>query len=137
MEALKYNTAIAAMMELVNALHEENCCERQIVTDLVLMLAPIAPHFADENWERLGNRESVFDAAWPTWDPALMVDGTVEVVIQVSGKTRSKVSVDRDAAEDEVLAAALKDETTLRFTSGKETRKVVYVPNRLINIVVG
>jgi leucyl-tRNA synthetase len=137
MEALKYNTAIAAMMELVNALHEENCCERQIVTDLVLMLAPIAPHFAEENWERLGNRESVFDAAWPTWDPALMVDGTVEVVIQVSGKTRSKVSVDRDAAEDEVLAAALKDETTLRFTSGKETRKVVYVPNRLINIVVG
>jgi leucyl-tRNA synthetase len=137
MEVLKYNTAIAAMMELVNALHEENCHERQIVTDLVLMLAPIAPHFAEENWERLGHPGSVFDARWPGWDPALMVDGRVEVVVQVSGKTRSKVSVDRDAAEDEVLAAAMKDETTLRFTSGKETRKVVYVPNRLINIVVG
>jgi leucyl-tRNA synthetase len=136
MEALKYNTAIAAMMELVNALRDENCCERQIVSDLVVMLAPITPHFAEENWERLGNRASVFDADWPAWDPALMVDGTVEVVVQVSGRTRSKVSVGRDASQDEVLAAALQDETTRRFTAGKETRKVVYVPNRLINIVV-
>jgi leucyl-tRNA synthetase len=136
-EVLKYNTAIAAMMELVNALREENCCERQIVTDLVLMLAPIAPHFAEENWERLGNQGSVFDATWPSWDPGLMVDGTVEVVVQVSGKTRSKVSVGRDAAQEVVLAAAMEDETTRRFTAGKETRKVVYVPNRLINIVVG
>jgi leucyl-tRNA synthetase len=137
MEELKYNTAIAAMMELVNALHDENCCERQIVTDLVVMLAPITPHFSEENWERLGNNGSVFDAAWPTWDPGLMVEGTVEVVVQVSGKTRSKVSVGRDADQEEVLAAAMKDETTIRFTSGKETRKIVYVPNRLINIVVG
>jgi leucyl-tRNA synthetase len=137
MGVLKYNTAIAAMMELVNALREENCCERQIVTDLVLMLAPIAPHFAEENWERLGNTGSVFDATWPAWDPGMMVDETVEVVVQVSGKTRSKVSVGRDAGQDEVLAAAMEDETTRRFTAGKETRKVVYVPNRLINIVVG
>jgi leucyl-tRNA synthetase len=137
MEELKYNTAIAAMMELVNALREENCSERQIVEDLVVMLAPIAPHFAEECWERLGHGDSVFQARWPHWDPALMVEGTVEVVVQVSGKTRSKVSVGRDAAEDEVLAAALQDDTTRRFTEGKETRKVVYVPNRLINIVVG
>jgi leucyl-tRNA synthetase len=137
MEELKYNTAIAAMMELVNALREENCCERQIVTDLIVMLAPIVPHFSEENWERLGHTSSVFEAKWPSWDPTLMVEGTVEVVVQVSGKTRSKVSVGRDAAEEEVLAAALEDETTRRFTAGKETRKVVYVPNRLINIVVG
>ena len=137
MAELKYNTAIAAMMELVNALREENCCERQIVTDLVVMLAPITPHFSEENWERLGHPASVFEATWPSWDPAQLVDGTVEVVVQVSGRTRSKVSVGRDAAEAEVLAAALRDDTTRRFTDGKETRKVVYVPNRLINIVVG
>jgi leucyl-tRNA synthetase len=136
MEELKYNTAIAAMMELVNALREENCCERQIVQDLVVMLAPIVPHFSEENWERMGNTTSVFDARWPGWDPSLMIEGTVDVVVQVSGKTRSKVSVGRDADEEEVLAAALKDEITRRFTEGKERRKVIYVPNRLINIVV-
>ncbi len=136
MEELKYNTAIAAMMELVNALREENCCERQIVEDLVVMLAPITPHFAEENWERLGHGGSVFEARWPGWDSALLVEGTVEVVVQVGGKTRSKVSVPRNAGQDEVLAAALGDEATRRFTDGRSTRKVVYVPNRLINIVV-
>ncbi|MEO8200850.1 MAG: leucine--tRNA ligase [Gemmatimonadota bacterium] len=137
MEGLKYNTAIAAMMELVNALREENCCERQIIEDLVLMLAPIAPHFAEENWERLGHTTSIFEAKWPTWDTELMIEGTVDIVIQVSGRTRSKIAVGRGAAEDEVLEAARRDETTRRFIDGKEVRKVIYVPNRLINIVVG
>jgi leucyl-tRNA synthetase len=136
MEALKYNTAIAAIFELVNVLREDNCVERRVVEDLVVMLAPIVPHFAEECWERLGHSTSVFDARWPSYDPALLVEGTVEVVVQVSGKTRSKVMVDRDAPEAEVLEAARADVTTRRFIDGKETRKVIYVPNRLINIVV-
>jgi leucyl-tRNA synthetase len=137
MEELKYNTAIAAMMELVNALREENCIERQIVEDLVVMLSPLAPHFSEECWERLGHQESVFTARWPRFDENLVVDSTVEVVVQVSGKTRSRVMVGRDAPEDEVLQAAQADATTRRFIEGKQTRKVIYVPNRLINIVVG
>ena len=100
------------------------------------MLAPIVPHFAEECWERLGHQASVFDAQWPQWDPKLVVEGTVEVVVQVSGRTRSKVMVGRDAPEAEVLKAATADATTRRFIEGKETRKVIYVPNRLINIVV-
>ncbi|MDQ2669932.1 MAG: class I tRNA ligase family protein, partial [Gemmatimonadota bacterium] len=136
-ESLRYNTAIAALMELVNTLREDNCCDRRPVEDLVVMLAPFAPHFAEECWERLGHTESVFEARWPAYDPALTVEDDVEVAIQVNGKTRSRVVVPRDAGQDAVVAAAQADDTTARFTSGKEIRKVIYVPNRLLNLVVG
>jgi leucyl-tRNA synthetase len=137
MEALSYNTAIAALMELLNAVRESNCIERHLVKELVVMLAPFAPHFAEECWERLGHETSVFDAGWPTWDPALTVEDRIEIVIQVNGKTRSRVEVARGAGEEAVLRAALADETTLRFTGGKEIRKRIYVPGRLVNLVVG
>jgi leucyl-tRNA synthetase len=101
------------------------------------MLAPFAPHFAEESWERLGHSRSVFEAQWPAWSEDLVVEDQVEVVIQIGGKTRSKVSVPRDAGQEQVVAAAQKDAAVRRFTEGKEVRKVVYVPNRLLNLVVG
>ncbi len=101
------------------------------------MLAPFAPHFAEECWERLGHTESVFDASWPGWDEGLVVEDQVEVVVQVNGKTRSKVQVARDADEETVVAAALRDAAVGRFVEGKTVRKRVYVPNRLLNLVVG
>jgi leucyl-tRNA synthetase len=101
------------------------------------MLAPFAPHFAEENWERLGHDSSIFDARWPTWDERLTVEETVEIAVQVSGKTRSRVTVPRGADEAAVVAAAQDDAAVRRFTEGKEVRKVVYVPNRLLNLVVG
>ena len=135
LEELRYNTSIAAMMELVNTLRADNCCERSVVEDLVIMLAPFAPHFAEEAWERMGHEHSVFEARWPTWNEALVVEDEVEVVIQVNGKTRSKVRVSRDAAEDAVLAAAMGDTTVARFIDGKQVRKRIYVPGRLVNFV--
>ena len=137
MEELRYNTSIAALMELVNALRTENCAHRSMVEGLIVMLAPFAPHFAEESWERLGHATSVFDARWPAWDPGLVVEDQVEVVVQIGGKTRSRVSVPRDADEGAVVAAAQRDAAVRRFTEGKEVRKVVYVPNRLLNLVVG
>jgi leucyl-tRNA synthetase len=137
MEELRYNTSIAALMELVNAFRTDSCTHRSLVEGLVIMLAPFAPHFAEESWERLGHTTSVFDARWPDWDEGLVVEDQVEVVIQVSGKTRSRVSVPRDAVEKDVVAAAQRDAAVRRFTDGKEVRKVVYVPNRLLNLVVG
>jgi leucyl-tRNA synthetase len=137
MEELHYNTAIAALMEFVNTLRAESCTHRDMVEGLVLMLAPFAPHFAEENWERLGHGTSVFEARWPGWDEGLVVEDQVEVVIQVSGKTRGRVSVPRDAGEGEVVAAAQRDAAVRRFTEGKEVRKVVYVANRLLNLVLG
>ena len=137
MEELRYNTSIAALMELVNALRTESCTQRTLVEGLIIMLAPFVPHFAEESWERLGHPTSVFDARWPEWNEALTVEDNVEVVIQVSGKTRSRVSVPRDAEQGAVVEAAQRDAAVRRFTEGKEVRKVVYVPNRLLNLVVG
>ena len=109
----------------------------ELAEGLVIMLAPFAPHFAEESWERLGHGTSIFEASWPTWSEDLVVEDQVEVVIQVGGKTRSKVSVPRDAEEKAVVAAAQRDVAVKRFTEGKEVRKVVYVKNRLLNLVVG
>jgi len=137
LENLHYNTAIAALMELVNHMKECGCRDREMVQDLVVMLAPVAPHFAEENWERLGNQGSVFDSGWPGWDEKLVVSDEIEIPVQVNGKTRSKVRVARGAGEAAVLASATADATVRRFTDGKEIRKVIHVPDRLINIVVG
>ena len=133
---LGYNTAIAAMMELLNALRDSNCCARQIVKDMIIMVAPFAPHFAEECWERLGGRDTVFDAGWPSWDEAMTQDSTIEVVVQVNGKTRGTVRVSRGAAEAAVLSLATRDATVNRAIDGKEIRKVIFVPDRLINLVV-
>jgi leucyl-tRNA synthetase len=137
MEELRYNTSIAALMELVNALRADNVCDKAVAEELVIMLAPFAPHFAEELWERMGHTSSVFDARWPEWDEGLVVDDTVEVVVQVNGKTRTRVQVRRGADEDSVVAAALGDATVLRFAEGKTVRKRIYVANRLLNLVVG
>ncbi|HEX6645409.1 MAG TPA: leucine--tRNA ligase, partial [Gemmatimonadales bacterium] len=135
-ENLSFNTAIAAYMELVNTLRDAGSADRRIVEDLVVMVAPFAPHFAEECWERLGHGGSVFDERWPEWEESLTVDDSVEVAVQVGGKTRSRVVVRRDAGEEATVAAALLDDTTRRFVGDRTVRKVIYVPNRLVNLVV-
>ena len=136
LEELRYNTSIAALMELVNALRADNVCDKGVAEELVVMLAPFVPHFAEEMWERMGHTESVFEARWPAWDEGLVVEDRVDVVVQVNGKTRSKVIVARDADEDTVVAAALRDAAVGRFVEGKMVRKRIYVANRLLNLVV-
>ncbi len=136
-ESLSYNTSIAALMQFVNVLRELNVCDRRPVEDLVVMLAPFAPHFAEECWERLGHDASVFEARWPEYEPALTVEDEVEIAVQVNGRTRSRVVVPRESDQAAVVAAAQADAATQRFTDGKELRKVIYVPNRLLNLVVG
>jgi leucyl-tRNA synthetase len=136
LEALHYNTAIAALMELVNALKEADSHSLAIIEDLVIMLAPFAPHFAEESWERLGHGSSVFDARWPVWEDSLIVEDEIEIPVQVNGKTRSKIRIPLGAEEKAVVAIALKDPTTARFVDNKPLRKVIYVPNRLLNLVV-
>lgn len=136
LEHLRYNTAIAACMELLNVLREAQCADRRVVEDMVVMLAPFAPHFSEECWERLGHTASVFDERWPEWDASLAEEDRVEVAVQVSGKTRSRVTVSRGSSEQQVLAAAMADEAARRFVGDATPRKVIYVPDRLINIVV-
>ena len=137
LESLSYNTAIAAMMEMLNTIRESGSCEHEMVEEFVVMLAPFAPHFAEECWERLGHGTSVFDARWPGYDPTMLVDDTAEVAVQVGGKTRGRVTVERNATEEVVVAAARAEPQIAKFLEGKSLQKIVYVPNRLLNLVVG
>ncbi|HLL48146.1 MAG TPA: leucine--tRNA ligase [Longimicrobiaceae bacterium] len=139
LEALSYNTAIAAMMEYLNVVRAGGRTpERAAVEPLVLLLAPFAPHLADEMWERLGREGSVFrSAAWPEFDEAKTVSDTVEFVVQVNGKVRARMSMARGISEDDAREAALADPNVRRFLDGKQVRKTVFVPDRLVNLVIG
>ena len=137
LESLGYNTAIAAMMEMLNTIRESGSCEHEMVEEFVILLAPFAPHFAEECWERLGHTTSVFDAQWPGYDPTMLVDDTAEVAVQVGGKTRGRVTVARNAIEAVVVEAARAEPHIAKFLEGKSVQKVIYVPNRLLNLVLG
>jgi leucyl-tRNA synthetase len=133
--SLDYNTAIAAMMEYVNALRD-GTPTRELLEPLAVLLAPYAPHFAEECWERLGHSTSVMDASLPRFDPALAVADEVEFVVQVNGKVRSRIRLARGTTEQAAVAAALADPAARKFTEGKPPKKVVFVPDRLVNLVV-
>jgi len=133
---LSYNTAIAAMMECLNHVRSgDRAVHRDEVLPLVQLVAAYAPHFAEECWELLGHTGSVFDAGWPTFDPALLVDDEVELVVQVNGKVRGKLRVAVDVTQEDAMAAAMADAGVARFVVG-EIKKVIFVPKRLLNIVV-
>ena len=133
---LRYNTAIAALMELVNALREQNCAEHRVISELVQMTAPFAPHFAEECWERLGHGPSIFDSTWPGYDEALTRTEEITIVVQVNGKVRGTITVERDADEPAVRRMAERDPGVERHLAGVEIRKVIYVAGRLLNFVV-
>ena len=134
--SLSYNTAIAAMMECLNHVRAgDRPVHREEVLPLVQLVAAYAPHFAEECWELLGHTGSVFDAGWPTFDPALLVDNEVDLVVQVNGKVRGKLRVAVDVTQDVAMAAAMADAGVAKFVVG-EIKKVIFVPKRLLNIVV-
>jgi leucyl-tRNA synthetase len=133
---LSYNTAIAAMMEYVNVLRKgERVPHRAEVMPLVSMVSPFAPHIAEELWEQTGGMGSVFDAGWPEFDAQLAAEDSIELIVQVNGKLRGKMLVPVDVAQEEALKRALADPGVAKFVTG-EIRKVVFVPGRLLNLVV-
>ena len=136
LEHLRYNTAIAALMTLANDIRRLGPPDRWTVESLVLMVAPLAPHVTEELWEALGHTASIFDARWPSFDPALTVEDTVVVPVQVNGKVRGRIEVARDASEDDMLAAAMADTIVQAHLDGKVIRRRVVVPGRLVNLVV-
>jgi leucyl-tRNA synthetase len=148
-ESLRYNTAVAAMMELSNVLGEFKAAPtaavpsdlfavRETLESLVLMLAPFAPHVAEEMWEGLGHEGGILQsgARWPAFDKQLARKDEVEIAVQVNGKLRGRVSLSADASEEETRAAALSDERVRVWTEGKQIVKTVVVPGRLVNVVV-
>jgi leucyl-tRNA synthetase len=136
-EAMRFNTAVSAMMILTNHLHGLPAPPREALERLVLCLSPFAPHLAEELWERLGHPPSIADVPWPTYDPALCIDAEVEIAVQVNGKVRGRITLARDADEATARELALADDGARAHLAGKTVRKVVYVPGRIVNLIVG
>jgi leucyl-tRNA synthetase len=137
--SLQYNTAIAAVMECLNAVRAGGRTARlSEVGPLVPLIAPFAPHIAEELWERLGHDGSIFDgASWPSYDESKAVESRVTIAVQVNGKLRASIDVPKDAAEDDVVAAARAEDNVRRYLDGAAERRVIYVKERLVNFVVG
>ena len=135
MEALRFNTAIAKLIELNNHLTKLGGCPRDIAEPLVLMVAPLAAHLAEELWAKLGHTESVAYQPFPTADPALLVAETVEYPVQINGKVRGRVTVAAGTEPSGVEAAALADDKVIASLAGVTPKKVIVIPGRMVNIV--
>ena len=133
---LRNNTAIAKLIEYANHLTKQSVTAREAITPLVLMLAPVAPHLAEEMWRRLGHDRSLAHGPFPQADPRYLVDENVEYPVQVNGKVRGRISVSADADAEALEAAALADEKVSAFLAGATPKKVIVVPGRLVNLVV-
>ncbi len=134
-ENMKFNTAIAAMMALVNEFYEKGCNHAEYQT-LIQLLNPFAPHITEELWEMLGNKEMLVYEPWPQYDEAKMVRDTIELPVQVNGRLRATVTLPREVSREDALAAALADEKVAQAVAGKTVVKHIVVPGKIINIVV-
>lgn len=132
---LKCNTAIAAMMTLLNKVYEKKSITRAELRDLTIMLNPFAPHVTEELWEKMDFGGAVHDAKWPEYDESKTVENSVEIVLQIMGKVRSRMTIPVDMPKDEVIALAKADEKIAAAIEGKTIKKEIYVPNKLVNIV--
>ena len=143
LDRFKFNTAIAALMEFSNHLNRvwadasiDPGTWRECVEKFLLMLAPIAPHVTEELWERTGREFSIHQQPFPTWDEELAAEDTITLVVQVNGKVRDRLQVPADIQEDDARELALASPRVKSFTGGKQVGKAVYVPGRLVNLVV-
>jgi leucyl-tRNA synthetase len=134
---MRYNTAISQMMILRNQVQKAETVSRETIRSFVLLLQPFAPHIASELWERLGEQTPIHSTPWPKADPAKLITDTVKLMIQVNGKLRGEALVAPDASQESVVALANADEKDATHLTGKTIRKVIYVPGRILNFVVG
>ena len=140
----KFNTAVSSMMEAVNTYYKLKDAHAIVksaewkfaIESLLQVLAPFAPHLTEELWSQMGYETTIHIDTWPKWDDAYLTQDTVMLVVQVNGKLRAKLTVDKAIADDEAKALALSDENVKKYVEGKEPKKVVYVPGRLVNIVL-
>jgi leucyl-tRNA synthetase len=138
-----FNTAVAAVMELLNAVsrfEDRSPAGRAVVQEAleiaVIALSPMVPHISHALWHELGHADAIIDLRWPEADPSALVQDAITLVVQVNGKLRSQISVAADADEATVRAAALADETVRRFVGDATPKKVIVVPRKLVNVVV-
>lgn len=130
-----YNTAISAFMICVNELGQQKCNNRGLLRNLVILIAPFAPHIAEELWQHLGEKDSVCNAQWPTWNEAYLTENEVQLTISFNGKARFQMTFPIDASKEDVETAALNDERSKKYIDGKTIVKVIVVPKKIVNIV--
>lgn len=134
-EEMRFNTAIAAMMEFVNAAYKWDSYPRSILRDFVLLLAPYAPHLAEEMWQQLGGTDTLAYEPWPECDESLLIESTVNLPVQVNGKVRGKVEVPKGCSQEEAMAMAREVATVSKQIEGKDIKKVIFVQDKILNIV--
>ena len=135
-EQFSYNTSISAFMICVNELSQQKCKSKEMIKNLVILIAPFAPHIAEELWEMLGEQGSVCDAQWPTWDEQYLVESQAKMGVAFNGKTRFEIQVSADADNASIEALVRGDERTAKYVEDKQIVKVIIVPKRMVNIVI-
>lgn len=135
-EQFSYNTAVSAFMICVNELGQQKCANRELLKKMVIVIAPFAPHMAEELWEQLGGEtKSVFDAEWPAWDESYLVENEVQLTVSFNGKARFQMTFPANATKEDIEKKALEDERSQHYIDGKTIVKIIVVPKKIINIV--
>ncbi|MGL4522101.1 MAG: leucine--tRNA ligase [Bacilli bacterium] len=136
-EALRFNTAISQMMVFINEAYKQEVLSLSFMKNVVQLLSPIAPHMCEELWHILGETKSISDSIWPTYDESKLVEDEIEVIVQINGKVRARLVVAKDATREEMETLARNDARIQEVLEGKDIKKVIAVPGKLVNIVVG
>ena len=135
-EQFSYNTAVSAFMICVNELGQQKCANRELLKKMIIVIAPFAPHMAEELWEQLGGEtKSVFDVEWPEWDESYLVENEVQLTVSFNGKARFQITFPADATKEDIEKKALEDERSQHYIDGKTIVKIIVVPKKIINIV--
>ncbi|PID24546.1 leucine--tRNA ligase [Sporosarcina sp. P7] len=136
-EAMRNNTAISQLMVFINESYKAEKLPKAYIEGFLLLISPITPHLAEELWSKLGHTDTIAYAQWPTFDEAKLSDDTVEVAVQINGKIRAKITVAKDSSKEELEQVALANEDVKQWMEGKELKKIIAIPGRLVNIVAG
>ena len=134
-EAMHNNTAISQLMVFINECYKAESVPTEYAIGFVKLISPVVPHLAEELWEKLGYTDTITYEAWPTYDESKLVDETVEIAVQINGKVRARIVVAKDSSKEELEEMALQDEKVQEFLEGKEVKKIIGIPGRLVNIV--
>jgi len=136
-ERMKFNTAIAALMSLVNEFYSAPSITKGDLKAFIALLSPVAPHICEEMWQLIGGGGHLYNCAWPEYDESKLVEDVVELAVQINGKVRCRINVRNEASEDEIRDAVLSDWGVLPYLEGREIKKIIIIKNRLVNMVVG
>jgi len=136
LDKIKFNTALSKMMECMNELTSSNTLSKKDKELIIKLIAPFSPHLAEELWEELGNSRSIFAQSWPEYDKDMIVDDSMTIAIQVNGKLRGSIEVPADTDKDDILLESKAVENVKKFIGDMNVVKEIYVPNKLVNLVV-